>query len=173
MPDKADDTARALLDVTMLLMRNLAARMRQGSQRLAPVHVGIMAKISEQACSLSDLAQHQCVRLPTISRSISLLVERGLVQRWVPEENRRQAMVRLTPEGRRALASMKREAERHTAAVLARLNEAEQRKVSAALSILGRALAPTVTPTAKRSGRRKTPKRPAIRKRRGKHGAAA
>src|SRR5690606_6989870 len=114
----AKTDARALLEVTMLLTRSLAARMRRGGARLAPPQAGMRARIAEGPCSLSELAAHMAVRLPTISRSISLLVERGLVERWTPAENRRQVLVRLTAEGRRALAALKRDAERTAAAVL-------------------------------------------------------
>ena len=34
-----------------------------------------------------------------MSKSVALLVERGWLERWTPEDNRRQIMVRLTPEG--------------------------------------------------------------------------
>lgn len=145
MAAKTDATARALLEVTMLLMRSLAARMRRGEDRLAPAHAGMLARIAEGQCSISDLAEHQSVRLPTISRSVSLLVERGLVERWTPAENRRQVLVRLTPEGRRALTTMKRDAERATAAVLDRLSASERRQVQEALEILTAALAPQTT----------------------------
>lgn len=125
----------------MLLMRSLAAHMRRGEERLAPAHVGMLARIAEGPCSISELAEHQAVRLPTISRSVSLLVERGLVERWTPSENRRQVLVRLTADGRRALTALKRDAERATAAVLVRMSERERAQVRAALEILSSALA--------------------------------
>lgn len=126
----------------MLLMRSISAHMRQSDRRLAPAQVGILARIGEQPCTLSELAQHQAVRLPTISRSISMLADRGLVERWTPEHNRRQTMVRLTASGRDALAGIKREAERHVDAVLAGLSEGERAKVHAAIEVLSRALGP-------------------------------
>jgi DNA-binding MarR family transcriptional regulator len=141
-------TASGLLDVTMLLMRSISAHMRQSERRLAPAQVGILARIGEQPCTLSDLAQHQAVRLPTISRSISMLADRGLVERWTPEHNRRQTMVRLTAAGRDAVAGMKREAERHVDSVLAELSEGERAKLQAAIAILKRELGPATAPRA-------------------------
>jgi len=140
---ESDKTARALLDVTTLLMRSFSARMRQGEarakrgeRRLEPAHIGILARTSAGSCSLSELAQHQSVRLPTMSKSVALLVERGWLERWTPESNRRQTMVQLTAEGRRAFASMKRDAERHVAQMLATLTRSERAKVDAGLEIL-------------------------------------
>ena len=45
-------------------------------------------------------------------------------------------MVRLTPEGRRTLAWMKRDAERHVARMLADLSAADRAQVDAGLKIL-------------------------------------
>ena len=118
--------------------------MRQGERRLEPAHVGILAKTSISPCSLTELAQHQSVRLPTMSKSVALLVERGWLERWTPEDNRRQIMVRLTPEGRRTLAWMKRDAERHVARMLADLAAADRAQVDAGLKILLETLRLTV-----------------------------
>ena len=126
----------------MMLMRSLSSSMRQGEQGLAPPHVGILARVSEGPCSLTELARHQCVRLPTMSRSVSMLVDKGLVQRIVPEQNRRQTMVKLTREGKQVLAAMKKQAHRHVAAVLAPLTDAECKKVHAGLEILAGVLEP-------------------------------
>lgn len=134
----------------MLLMRSLSSSMRQGEQGLAPPHVGILIRVSEGPCSMTELARHQCVKLPTMSRSVSLLVEKGLVQRIVPAQNRRQTMVKLTHAGKQALAKMKGQAQQHVAAVLAPLDDSECKKVHAGLEILARVLG-----SADSSGRRK------------------
>jgi DNA-binding MarR family transcriptional regulator len=136
MPAPPKKTARALLEVTMLLMRGFEARMRQGERRLEPAHVGILAKTSVADCSVTELAQHQAVRLPTMSKSVALLVERGWLERWTPADNRRQTMVRLTKEGRRMWAWMKRDAERHVAQMLGDLTAAQRAQVEASLKIL-------------------------------------
>ena len=81
MPAPSSKTARELLEVTTLLMRSFTARMRQGKQRIEPAHIGILARLSAGPCSLTELAQAQAVRLPTMSKSIALLVDRGWVSR--------------------------------------------------------------------------------------------
>jgi DNA-binding MarR family transcriptional regulator len=109
---------RDLLKVTMLLMRRLGARMRQGEDRIEPAQIGILMRLSEGPHSLTELAGHQAVRLPTMSKSVGLLVARGWVSRTIPEANRRQTMVALTAEGRRVLEKMGRHAERQVAELL-------------------------------------------------------
>jgi len=142
MASAGKNTARNLLEVTTLLMRSFAARMRQGDgrskhgKRLEPAHIGILAKVSTGDCGLSELAQHQSVRLPTMSKSVALLVQRGWLERWIPESNRRQTMVRVTPAGRRVFASLKRDAEGHVARMLATLSPSERARVDAGLKVL-------------------------------------
>jgi DNA-binding MarR family transcriptional regulator len=140
MNRETNSTARRLLDITLLLMRSLAAEMRKGEPGLTPMHVGLLAKIEAGETNMSELAQHLSVRLPTISKSVKLLVERGWVERWVPEENRRVSMVRLTPEGRRVFAGTQRKAEDHVAGLLDTLTAAERKRVDSALAGLYKAL---------------------------------
>ena len=137
---KSDATARDLLKVTMLLMRQLGARMRQSEKRIEPPQVGILMRLSEKPMTLTELATHQVVRLPTMSKSVGLLVERGWVSRTVPADNRRQTIVALTAEGRRVLEKMGRHAERHVTELLTALNSAERRRIQAGLEILIREL---------------------------------
>ena len=136
----SDATARDLLKVTMLLMRQLGARMRQSEKRIEPPQVGILMRLSEKPMTLTELATHQVVRLPTMSKSVGLLVERGWVSRTIPASNRRQTIVALTAEGRRVLDKMGRHAERHVAELLSSLTSTERQRVQASLEILIREL---------------------------------
>jgi DNA-binding MarR family transcriptional regulator len=137
---KADATARDLLKVTMLLMRQLGARMRQGEKRIEPAQVGILMRLSEKPLTLTELATHQVVRLPTMSKSVGVLVERGWVSRTIPADNRRQTIVALTAEGRRVLEKMGRHAERQVADLLKSLTAAERQRIQGGLEILIREL---------------------------------
>src|SRR5690348_14376990 len=99
----AGAAARELLHVVMLVMRTVAANMRRSPDALAPTQMGTLMKVSMGACTMSALARHQAVSLPTVSRSVAMLVRRGWLERWVDKHDRRQTMVRLTTEGRRVL----------------------------------------------------------------------
>jgi len=137
-------TARELLEVTTLLMRSFAARMRQGKQRVEPAHIGILARLSMGPSSLTELAQHQAVRLPTMSKSIALLVNRGWVERSTSADNRRQITVTLTADGRRVFADMKRDSTKHVAGLLVTLSDEDRMRVDAGLAILVKALTEAV-----------------------------
>src|SRR5262252_2269963 len=137
---KSDATTRDLLKVTMLLMRQLGARMRQSEKRIEPPQVGILMRLSEKPFTLTELAAHQVVRLPTMSKSVGVLVERGWVSRTIPEHNRRQTIVALTAEGRRVLGKMGQHAERQVSELLSSLTAAERLRIQGGLEILIREL---------------------------------
>ena len=124
----------------MLAMRTVSAEMRRSRRPHAPSQMAGLAKISVGPCTLSDLARHQAVTLPTISKSVDMLVRRGWVERWADRYDRRQTMVRLTPRGRRVLADIKQRAERHVAQKLAPLSPAERAQLVATLQLLTKVL---------------------------------
>ncbi len=137
---KSDATARDLLKVTMLLMRQLGARMRQGEKRIEPAQIGILMRLGEKPLTLTELATHQVVRLPTMSKSVGLLVDRGWVSRTIPAANRRQTIVALTAEGRRVLEKMGQRAERQVAELLSSLTAGERQRIQGGLETLIRVL---------------------------------
>jgi DNA-binding MarR family transcriptional regulator len=128
--------ARELLNVMMLAMRTVSAEMRRSRRPHAPSQMAGLAKISVGPCTLSDLARHQAVTLPTISKSVDVLVRRG----WADRYDRRQTMVRLTPRGRRVLADIKQRAERHVAQKLAPLPPGERAQLVTTLRLLTKVL---------------------------------
>jgi DNA-binding MarR family transcriptional regulator len=137
----------------MLVMRTVAADMRRSRRPLAPAQMGSLMRIGAGPCTMSDLARHQAVSLPTMSKSVDMLVRRGWAERGAAKQDRRQSMVRLTPRGRRVLADIQQRAERHVAETLAPLTPADRAQLSAALRMLTGVLsAPGDDPCAPRQG---------------------
>jgi len=134
------DAARALLHVVMLVMRTVAADMRRSPRPLAPAQMGSLMRIGAGACSMSELARYQAVSLPTISKSVDMLVRRGWVERWVDTQDRRQTMARLTPGGRRMLAHIRERTETQVALTLQPLAPPERAQLIAVLNVLTRVL---------------------------------
>ena len=132
--------ARELLHVVMLVMRTVAAEMRRSRRPLAPTQMGSLMRIAVGPCTMSELARHQAVGLPTISKSVDLLVRRGWVERWVDKHDRRQTMVHLTRRGRRVLGEIKQKTERHVSRTLAPLTPAERAQLMTTLRVLIRVL---------------------------------
>jgi DNA-binding MarR family transcriptional regulator len=128
--------ARELLHVVMLVMRTVAAEMRRSRRPLAPTQMGSLMRIAAGPCTMSELARHQAVSLPTMSKSADMLVRRGWIERGADKRDRRQSMVRMTPRGRRVLADIQQRAERHVADTLAPLAPAERAQLIGALRLL-------------------------------------
>jgi DNA-binding MarR family transcriptional regulator len=139
----AGTAARELLHLVMLVMRTVSANMRRSPDSLAPAQVGTLMKVSVAPCTMSALARHLSVSLPTVSKSVDMLVRRGWLERWVDKHDRRQTMVRLTTEGRRVLASIKKRTEQHVRQSLVGLTASEREQLVAVTRMLSRVL---VTP---------------------------
>src|SRR4051812_33130390 len=124
----------------MLVMRMVAADMRKSPRPLAPPQMGILMRIAAGPCTMSELARFQAVSLPTISKSVDMLVRRGWLERWIGKHDRRQTMARLTPSGRKMLAHIKQRTEREVARTLAPLTAPERAQLVSTLNILRRVL---------------------------------
>ncbi|MEO7132707.1 MAG: MarR family transcriptional regulator [Vicinamibacterales bacterium] len=99
-----------------------------------------LRRIGRSPCTMSELARHKGVGLPTISKSVEMLVRRGWVERWIDKSDRRQTMVRLTSPGRRILAECRRALEIFLDERLAHLTSAERNAVDESLQLVRRVL---------------------------------
>ena len=105
---QARETAREILEIIPLVMRTVAAELRAAGEMPAPAHFGLLSILSVRPRTLTDLASLQGVSLPTMSNSISAMVERGWVRREAPDGDRRVVMIEVTPTGRAALERVSR-----------------------------------------------------------------
>ena len=109
------DVAREILKIIPLVMRTVAAELRAAGELPAPAHFGLLTMLSAQPRTLSELANLQGVSLPTMSNSITAMVQRGWVRRTAPPKDRRVVIIEVTPTGRAALERVGRAAEAHLA----------------------------------------------------------
>jgi DNA-binding MarR family transcriptional regulator len=130
------EVARDLLKIVPQVMRTIAAELRAAGELPAPAHFGLLSLLSIQPRSLTELAAHQGVSLPTMSNSVTALVERGWVRRTAPGSDRRVVVVELTPLGRGALDRVGRLAEMHLAELLTPLDADARRRLQGGLSVL-------------------------------------
>src|SRR5262245_54450178 len=153
--DQARETARDILKIIPLVMRTVAAELRAAGELPAPAHFGLLSILSERPRMLSDLASIQGVSLPTMSSSISAMVDRGWVRRGSAGDDRRVAMIEVTAAGRGALERVARCAEGHLAEVLAPLDLTSRRRLQGGLGVLRKvfAAAPAAASARKRNRR--------------------
>ena len=149
--DQARETARDILQIIPLVMRAVAAELRSAGEMPAPAHFGLLSILSHRPRSLTELAALQGVSLPTMSSSISSMVDRGWVRRAAPDADRRVVMVEVTAAGKAALERVARAAEGHLAEVLAPLDAPARRRLHGGLGVLRRVFTPAQGPDRKRN----------------------
>jgi DNA-binding MarR family transcriptional regulator len=88
----------------------------------------------------TGLARHFRVAVPTITKMLDGLVERGLVERSPDPGSRRQILVRLTEEGRVLLRRYDGIVEKLLRQLLGRLDVAQKRRLMEALGDLSTVL---------------------------------
>src|ERR1041384_5111568 len=120
--DQARESAREILEIAPQWMRTVAPQLRAAGELPAPAHFGLLSVLSVRPRMLSDLASLQGVSLPTMSNSISAMVELGWVRGEAPDDDRRVVMIDVTATGRAALERVSKAAEAHLADVLAPLD---------------------------------------------------
>ncbi len=96
------ETAAHLIETIPFLSRTLAAEVRQalGEGWFTLTHVRVLAHVRRTGgCSLGDLAARRGVSLPTMSKMVTSLVEKGLLTREPDPRNRRAVIIHLTQAG--------------------------------------------------------------------------
>ena len=151
--EQARDAARDILQIIPLVMRAVAAELRSAGELPAPAHFGLLSVLCQRPRSLTELASLQGVSLPTMSSSISAMVERGWVRRTAPEGDKRVVMVDVTPAGKAALDRVARAAEGHLAEVLAPLDTPSRRRLHGGLTVLRKVFTPAPATDRKRNRR--------------------
>jgi len=99
-----DELAGLVLDVAPLIMRSIRAEMRthRGTELSVP-QFRILNYVHRAApVSLSEVADHMGLTLPSASKAIDALVSRRLVARTQDTDDRRRVVIALTPLGQSA-----------------------------------------------------------------------
>ncbi len=130
--------ATTVLEVVPLVMRNIRREMRnnRGSDLSVPQFRSLAYLSNNEGTSLSDVAEHIGLSLPSASKLIDGLVNRKLVLRKPSEDDRRRIMLSLTQEGQTTLQSAVQATETYLTRVLAALPENECAEVLHAMQIL-------------------------------------
>ncbi|HOF88137.1 MAG TPA: MarR family transcriptional regulator [Armatimonadota bacterium] len=143
----ADNAARSCAAEVMatlpLIMRTIGAEMhrRHAGDLSAPQFHALNVVDKHDGASLSFLARHIASGLPSASKLVDGLVERGLVARAIAPDDRRRVLLSLTPRGRELLHAFHQEGVAYLATHLASLTDDEQRAILHAMGILRRRFA--------------------------------
>jgi DNA-binding MarR family transcriptional regulator len=142
--------AALLMDVAPLVMHRIRKEMR--SQRMPNLSVPqfrvLIYLYRNEGASLSELADYIGLKLPSMSKTIDVLVTRGLVIRRVLPDDRRYVSLRLGARGLAELKRARRITEANLAEALAVLSSEQQTKIVEALRALRPIFAPEKAATA-------------------------
>jgi len=132
------DTARAVLEVAPLVMRTVRDEMRNaGALNLSVPQFRTLGFVARHPqTSLSAVAEHIGLALPSISKLVDGLVERKLVLRQSHSDDRRRITLELTARGDALLQSAHASTQTALAKRLSTLNESERATVVRAMQIL-------------------------------------
>ncbi len=144
MTTSPDVCAQEILEVVPLVMRAIRAELRR--HRVADLSVPqfrTLAFIDQQVdASLSDVAEHIGLTLPSMSKIIDGLVTRKLVTRQTHPTDRRRMTLALTARGQTALESSRAATRACLAEDLAALSDRQRETIVQALN----SLRPVFTP---------------------------
>src|SRR5512136_916163 len=133
-----DACAQEILEVVPAVMRTIRTEMRR--HRTADLSVPqfrTLAFIDRQAdASLSDVAEHIGLTLPSMSKIVDGLVARNLVTRQTHATDRRRMMLALTPRGQTALQTSRAATRACLAEDLVALSDRQRETIAQALEIL-------------------------------------
>lgn len=135
------EAATKIIEIVPYLSRVVAAEARHelDAERgaLTLTHLRVLAHARRQpGCSLGDLARAREVSLPTMSKMISGLVDKGLLTRQQDPRNRRLVRIELTPEGEHLYLTIVGRVQRRIAELLAGLKPEERHTIAQVLECL-------------------------------------
>jgi len=138
-PATPASAAAVLLEVVPEVMRTIRLKMRQAtSADLTIVQFRSLALAAFQpgGATVSDVAEHIGLTMPSASKLVDGLVRRGYLRRGSDLNDRRISILGPTPKGRRALGAARRITRRHLADMLAATNPQGLSAITAAAELL-------------------------------------
>ncbi len=130
------DISQQILEVVPLVMRTIAFELRRTEHVIVAPHFRLLWMLNHRPFTLSELADHQAVSLPTMSNSVTILEERGWVTRLRSDLDRRKVLIELSPAGREVLGQVQHQAEQQVAELLSALSDADKQTLVDGLSVL-------------------------------------
>jgi len=133
-----DECAQELLEVIPAIMRAIRGEMRsRRTPDLSVPQFRILAFVNRQpGASLSDVAEHAGLTLPSTSTSIDRLVGRNLIVRETSKTDRRRVTLSLTAAGKTLLKSARKGTQTYLAERLSTLSADERKIIMRAMQTL-------------------------------------
>ena len=131
------ETAARLRTAIGRLARRLRTTAAARQAGLTPTAISVLLNLSRCApVRISDLAESEGINPTMLSRVISGMVEKGLLERTSDADDRRAAWVDITIQGRRLTRRMKNERTEALNSAMSGLAPEERRRIERALPAL-------------------------------------
>ncbi len=135
-PDVAGLASRLRLSVTRL---SRALRREGSGAEISPTLVSALATVDRHGpMTVGELATHEQVQKPTITRIVASLQERDLIVRMPDPLDGRISWLSMTADGRRLLQKVRRRRDEYLAARLKRLSPEELAMLEQAAGLIER-----------------------------------
>lgn len=137
---------RSIMQISWLAQRQLMQLLDEDRFRLTPPQFYTLLHLhqSDEPCKMSDLAEATHQSAASLTGVVDRLRAKQLIERIRDEEDRRQVMVVVTPQGRELISEIKQARREQMQAALAHMSEAE---VTALITLLDRVQAGMVRVT--------------------------
>jgi DNA-binding MarR family transcriptional regulator len=138
MPKLLDSCAQALMETTPQILQAIRVEMRRGrgAELSIPQFRTLRFIQRHPDSSLSDLAEHLGLTLPSVSKLVDGLVKQQLISRKESAEDRRKITLLLTETGTSIVDSARADARANLAKKLKHLSEDDLKTISQAMLIL-------------------------------------
>lgn len=125
-----------------LVLLRLARQIRSNSTGdVTPSQLAVIATLARHGpCTIGQIAEHEHVRVPSISRTAEAVVAKGLAERHVDPDDRRRVRLAISPDGDRYLSEVRRAAIGWLAPRLQELSPDDVSAIHRAIPVLERLL---------------------------------
>jgi DNA-binding MarR family transcriptional regulator len=131
------DCAREVLDVVPAVLRPLRRQMRSHRAGLSIPQFRSLCFVERyDGASLSMVADHLDLSLPTVSRMINALVQRGYMQRKSSEDDRRHVSLSLRARGQAIMREARHATQQYLAERFENLSDEQRQSLVAAMETL-------------------------------------
>jgi DNA-binding MarR family transcriptional regulator len=137
------DLAALASHLRLSVFRAARTLRRESQAGISPSMLAALSTIDRHGpITAGDVAQHEQVRKPTVTRILAGLAAEGLIERTIDPLDRRVAWVQLTPAGRAMMRKIRRRSDRFLAARLRSLDPADLATLERAAEILDQVTEP-------------------------------
>ena len=125
-------------DLRLACMR-IARRVRLASDRELPSHqFSVLCRLEDGPRTNSELAEIEGVSAPSMKRTTGSLLELGYISRADDPLDRRQVILSVTPEGRKAMKRIRRQRDEWMLARFENLTDEERELLQRASAVLAK-----------------------------------